>query len=239
MAYVEVGYSTLAGANFISSLKDSFGTNGNLDNTVWLQVQKARLAPNTSPAWATRCLIGNTAFDASPGLKWSLCWDGSSSANTNWRGLAIPMKSGFLTTQLGKKQQFSQIQILTATGNFGQTGGPMVCFDPSDPAGYTAYELDLQTDGGTNWRLQRATQDNFSVLASGTGVSASDTWRLAADFTSASQTVLTVKQNGTVVTTFTDNTGSRLSTGVLGISSLVAATSGALEMRSFSGGIGL
>lgn len=239
---VTVSPITIAGTPTVRTFSDTFNRASGEMGTNWLWGNPP-FTPAATPAQLQQYTIGVSLLD---GLQCMIAGSINGAANPNWvlTGFAIPIPAymGILS-----KDQFSQATIVNATGAGAEraNGGLSVCagFNPGGGiAGFAFYYLEalpqinvLQVGKCVNGTY------NFAAPfgAVGGGVANGDVLRFAADI-QATQVVLTVSKNGSVVGTFTDNTATRLVIGVPGIATRGSGgvNPGRTEWRNFSCGVG-
>lgn len=211
--------------------------------TNWFNGLKADSSTNTPTDLATaQILSGHDGTNA-------LCWIGEGTTNpqVTVRGVALP--APLYNSAVIGATQYVQITHVYSTGDHAGgksegAGGYMLQCDPSD-AFLTAYLflVQAQTPSGTNaWVLYRVNTSGFTSLTTGTGIAAGDVLRGSADTSNASQVVITMKQNGSTLATYTDNAANRLKRGIPGLWGQITISNlggtVASQWRTFSAGIG-
>jgi hypothetical protein len=183
--------------------------------------------------------IGASSFDGANALIWSSKLFG---AAAQWRSAVWPNKDGLYQRLFGNTQ-FVQVNPIKISGNWNPSIA--CCYYSAEPNGLTGYHLDMNGAGGgganVSWRIRRSVADSYTTLvSSGVNVNVNQLWRFSANLNTSAQVVLTFTAGGTAVTSFTDTGASIITIGSPSICVLVPDNlgTGALELRSFSCGLG-
>lgn len=228
----------------ITSFTDGLTTidpnGGSFLGTNWFNGQKADTSSNT-PTDLMTAQIQQSSHD----LTNALCWIGYGAQNpqVTLRGVALPAPL-YNSAVLGATQ-YVQITFVYGTGDSIQSrnvAGWLLQCDPSD-AFLTAYVFGVQITaaaGPFGWNLWRVNSSGFTALTNGTGIAWGDVLRGSADESNASQVVITMKQNGSTLATYTDTAAARLNRGIPGLwgQVTIGTTSTSSHWRTFSAGIG-
>jgi len=242
MSTGSVVYRTFGGGSPppLRVFSDTFNRASGELGTQWLS-GNTLFTPSATPAQGQQYKIGASVLD---GLQCLICGSINGAANPNWvlPGFAIPIPAYMGVIN---RNQFVQATLVTATGAGVERAnagiGCLMAFN-TNTTDFSGYYLEALPQINV---LQVGRQIGGTFLFGapfgtvGGGVVNGDVLRMSADI-QAGQVVLTVRKNGTVMATFTDNTASRLTVGVPGVITRGSAgvNPGRTEFRNWSGGVG-
>jgi hypothetical protein len=235
-------------------LNDLVGTPGSLDSSMsdplniadsnggigykWIQGSKP---PTGSTVFPLDVVVSTITTSSKPGdtdlcLAWAI--RGNTNPQTDWRGFALPLN--IYTICLGQTQ-YVQCTLVYTTGVSGQgtiQAGIAVQFYGATQK-VNGYVFNVSSDNH-NWLLQRFNDDVALTLTSGGPISDGDIFRMNSQV-SSSQVIVTVTRNATLLTSYTDTSGSKLSYGSPSLWAYGTKGNGSphSEWRTFSAGIGI
>ena len=230
------------GSSVITSFSDSLQTQdannpntGKLDGSKWFfgcAYPNSSNTPLNTPSYS----IGLSTKDNANALLWS---------NPSAQNPAVLSRAWLIpiTCYLGcyGLTQFSQGTLVQTTLANGESiAGVSVMNCPANGL-YWAYLFGAYTTN-KNWYLLRFGRNDATLATGATNsISDGDIFRLSADLSINGQVTLTVKRNGSVLTTYVDNTSNRLLIGSPGLGALPTqgSTTPKSDWRTFSCGIGL
>ena len=149
-------------------------------------------------------------------------------------GFAFPIPVNW--PKCRNRNQFSELQMVTNPAGINRPA--MCCF--FQPNGANVYLLQFNTEVSrfSVDRWNNTTQTNLVAPSVTTAYVVNDVLRLEVDTTTTpGTTILRAKKNGTLISTFNDNSGSRLTSGLFGFGGGGSNPAVVSVVKNFNGGI--
>ena len=230
------------GAGVVTSYSDPLtvadplnSNGGKLDGTKWwfgCAVPVTNNTPLDTPTYS----IAASSKDSQNALLWGLA--GATNPQEQAKAYLLPIATYLSCYGLTQFSQCTLVQVVNANGII--TAGVTVMCVPANGQ-YFAYIFCVYSVDHSWFLIRYGLTPATLQTGAANSTSDGDILRLSADISVPGQVTLTVKKNGNVLTTYVDNSGSRLLIGSPGLGALPTQGSSTpkSDWRTFSCGIGL